>query len=65
MFGLLNVDWLIEAEWRICASVDQTKIGSDKSLSSLLCQAITLSNVDFSAIGSKGANLRVIWFEIP
>ena len=55
---------LIEAEWRIYASVNLTIIGSDNGLSSDWRQAITWTNSGILLIGPLGTNPSEILIEI-
>ena len=51
---------LIEAEWRIYASVKYTNIGSDNGLSPGQCRAIIWTNAGIVLNGSLGTNLSEI-----
>ena len=55
---------LIEAEWRIYASVKHTNIGSDNGLSSGRRQAIISSNAGILLIRPFGTNFSEILIEI-
>ena len=55
---------LIEAEWRIYASVNYTNIGSDNGLSPDRRQAIIWTNTGKLLIGSWGTNFSEILIEI-
>ena len=55
---------LIEAEWRIYASVKHTNIGSDNGLSPGRRQVIISSNAGIVLIVSLGTNFREILIEI-
>ena len=56
--------YLIEAEWRIYASVNFVNIGSDNGLSPEWRQAIIWTNAGFLSTGSLGINFSGIWVEI-
>ena len=55
---------LIEAEWRIYASVKLTIIGSDNGLSPGRCQAIIWTNAGLLLIGPLGTNFSEMLIEI-
>ena len=56
--------YLIEAEWRIYASVNYTIFGSDNGLSPGRRQAITWPNAGILLIGPLGTNFSEIFIEI-
>ena len=56
--------YLIEAEWRIYASVNLTIIGSDNGLSPGRRQAITWTSAGILLIGPLGTNFSEILMEI-
>ena len=54
-YSIFNISTeLIEAEWRIYTSVDNTIIGSDNGLSPVRHQAIICFNAGFLLIGPMG-----------
>ena len=60
---ITNVDWLIEADWRIYASVNQAIIGSGNDLLHGRCQAITRVNDGILLIVPLGTNFGEILIE--
>ena len=67
LFSLICVwinDWLIEAEWRIYASLNWVIIGSDNGLSPVRHQAIIWTNAGILLIGPLGTNFGEILIRI-
>ena len=56
----LLINWLIEAEWRMYASLNWIIIGSDNGLSPVRRQAIIWTNGGILLIGPLGTNFSVI-----
>ena len=59
-----KMSWLIEAEWRIYASLNWAIIGSDNGLSPVWCQAIIWTNARILLIWPLGTNFSEILTEI-
>ena len=64
LFSLGEMSQLIEAEWRIHASLNWVIIGSDNGLSPVRRQAIIWTNTGILLIGPLGTNFSEILSEI-